>query len=306
MRMHKAGRWRAIVHHGITPVLQPEPLDWWMTFAGAGKWGLAVDTQTAQKLLSKLPGEFGRRAAVQFGQAFVFGADAAGQAVVLPGGRPPLATLAANEVALKVYLTLVLMTKTPPNELYRPRMVAELAETLAYDLLTPPDYSPGPGTRRVRRALERLHALGLIKLTTSRGQYQVTVTHMPDAEQPPFISVPIGLWSHGWILRMRSPALAVYLYLRLAGARNGRPVAIDPIDRDRTDLSADTFARGLKQLAELGILNQRPAVIEDRYGRRQAHTRACLIDDARITFEDPAIPTNTESDWDARWAAARI
>lgn len=264
-----------------------------------------MDTQTAEKLLSKLPSKFGRRAAVQLGEAFVFGFDAGGQPVVLPGGRPPLATLAANEVALKVYLTLVLMTKKPPNELYRPRMVAELAETLAYDLLTPPDYSSGPGTRRVRRALARLHALGLIKLATNRGQYDVTVTHMPNAEDPPFISVPIELWSQGWILLMRSPALSVYLYLRLAGARKGRPVAIDPMDRDRTDLSADTFTRGLKQLAELGILDQRPAVIEDRYGRRQAHARACLIDDERIT-QAPSSPKNTEHDWDERWAAVHI
>lgn len=268
-----------------------------------------MDTQTALRLLKKLPRQFGRRAAVQLGEAFIFGGDivnAAGHRVVMPGDRPPLATLVGNEVALKVYLTLVLMTKTPPNKLYRPRMVAELAETLAYDLLGPPDYSTGPGTRRVRRALARLDQLGLVELSTIGGAYEVTVTHMPNVEDPPYISLPVELWSRGWILDMHPPALAVYLYLRLTGARQGRPVAIDPIDRDRTTLSADTFTRGLKQLTGLGILQERPAMIEDRYGRRRAHRHAYLIDEGRILMEDPTMPKNTGDDWDGLWKMAYV
>lgn len=267
-----------------------------------------MDDRTARKLLRTFPGKFGRRAAVQLGQAFVFGGEEMvnpeGEPLAMPGGRTPLVTLVGNDVAFKTYLTLVLMTKSPPHDLYRPRMFTELAEILAYEVLEPPDYRSGPGTRRVKRAMTLLHKFGLIKMTTNRGEFSVRVTHMPNAETPPFISLPTQLWSHGWLLIMKPPALAVYMYLRFVGARKGHPVAIDPYDRARTGLSDDTVARGLRQLGELGIVDQRPAVIEDRYGRRRTHPRALLIDDDRIVVDTGTEPVDTRDRWDEQWAAA--
>lgn len=266
-----------------------------------------MDLRVAAKLLSELPRKAGRRAAVQIGQGFVVGAEDIttpdGEPLRLPGARPPLATLIGNEVALKCYLTLVLMTKTPPHALYHPRMYAELAETLGYELLQPPNYYTGPGTARVRRAVTHLQDLGLLKMMTAGpGEYSVVVCHMPGAETPPFITLPTGLWSNAWILAMKPPALAAYFHLRLAGARDGRPVAIDRHDRDRSDLSDDTLLRGMKQLRQLGIVDWRRALIQDRYGRRRVSRKAYLVDDDRVAKEQASDACTT--DWDQLWAAA--
>lgn len=267
-----------------------------------------MDDEIARKLLRKLPAKFGRRSAVQLGQAFVFGGDdmvnTDGEPLSMPGGRTPLATLVGNEVAFKTYLTLVLMTKTSPHNLYRPRMFTELAEILAYEVLKPPNYRSGPGTRRVKRAMTLLNTLGLIKMTTNRGEFSVMVAHMPNADSPPFITLPTQLWSNGWLLDMKPPALAVYIYLRLIGARKGHPVAIDQYDLARTGLSDDTVARGIRQLRCLGIIDQRPAPIDDRYGRRKIHQRAVLVDDNRMALDSNTDPVNMEESWDQQWAAA--
>ncbi|SPD87786.1 protein of unknown function [Micropruina glycogenica] len=202
-----------------------------------------------------------------------------------------------------MYLTLVLMTKSSPHDLYRPRMVAELAETLGYELLQPPDYAIGPGTRRVRRALAQLQELGLIKLTLDRGEYQVQVTHMPNAETPPFISIPTQIWTNGWILSLKPPALAVYLVLRLLHAREGRAVAMDPLERSRTGLSDDTFSRGTDQLIAHGIIDRRRAIVTDRYGRRRVEPRAYMVDDQRILAARPDSPRPDDVYWDHLWIA---
>mgnify|MGYP001616331495 CR=1 FL=1 len=266
-----------------------------------------MDLRTAERLLGRLPGGFGRRSAVQIGEAFVYGGEemvnADGAPVRLPAGHSPLAALVSNEVAFKVYLTLVLMTKSSPHELFRPRVVAELAETLGYELLTAPDYTTGAGTRRVRRALGNLDKLGLINLDLDHGEYQVKVTHMPRPETPPFISIPTQLWANGWILHMKPPALAVYLFLRLLHARDGRAVAMGPLERARTGLSDDTFSRGSGQLVDHGILDRRKAVVTDRYGRRRVEARACMINDRRILDERWVDPKPDKSHWDQLWLA---
>lgn len=264
--------------------------------------------QTARKLLRKLPRQFGRRAAVQFGKAFVLGGDeivnADGKPLSMPNGGTPISTLVGNEVAFKAYLTLVLMTKTPPHELFRSRVFAELAEILGFEVLEPPEYRPGPGTRRVRRAMNQLHELDLIQMTVERSEFSVKVAHMPEPETAPFISLPAQLWSNGWILMFKPPALAVYICLRFIGARNSHPVALDFLDRGRTGLSDDTIARGVRQLRELGILDQRPGVIEDRYHRRKPYPRALLIDDDRIVMDPTTQPLMTRERWDEKWASA--
>lgn len=143
----------------------------------------------------------------------------------------------------------------------------------------------------------------LVEMTSAtHGEFGVRVTHMPNAESPPFVTpLPTQMWSHGWILVLKPPAPATYIFLRLIGARRGHPVAIDQHDRKRTGLSEDTITRGIRQLRELGIVDQRPAVIEDRYVRRRAHRRAYLVDDDRIGVDTITEAPNTSDKWDLKW-----
>jgi hypothetical protein len=127
---------------------------------------------------------------------------------------------------------------------------------------------------------------------------------MPEPQTAPFISLPTQLWSHGWILALKPPALATYICLRLIGARKGRAVALDFLDRGRTGLSDDTIARGVRQLRDLGIVDQRPAVVEDRYRRRRPHPRALLVDDDRVVLDLITEPVNSRERWDGKWASA--
>lgn len=179
--------------------------------------------------------------------------------------------LRMGEVPLKLYLTLVLLTRKPPHELFRNVYHSQFAEMLNYDHLEPTAVAGGPGTRRVRRAFKLLEANGLIEVTREpRQNDKMTVHHAggSDEPRPPYITVPLEFWSNGWIVVMNPPALAVYIALRLlAGGGTGDTdgVVLAPADRKRFRFSDDTWTRGTAQLEELGLLRVESGVREDRW-----------------------------------------
>lgn len=226
-------------------------------------------TPASVELLQRAVTDSGRKASVQLKEVFArqnlgTAADAA---------RPWLAQLVTmGEVPLKVYLTLVLLTRKPPHDLFRRVTASQFAEMLNYDHLEPTAVAGGPGTRRVRRALRTLRDNGLIELSTeARHHDKVTkVNHAGggDEPRPPYITVPLELWRNGWIVVMRPPALAVYLALRLeAGGGTGDTdgLVLAPADRGRYTFSGDTWTRGTAQLQELGLLRVGPGVRKDRW-----------------------------------------
>jgi hypothetical protein len=226
-------------------------------------------TPTAKHLLEKAVKQSGRRSTVQLPAEFAR-VTKAGQS------STPLSRLfSEGEVAFKVYLTLVLLTRKEPHELYRVIPDHYWAELLGYEELNPVEPVAGPGTRRVKRAMKALEkggapdGNGWITRTPERGRgFRFTVVHVPEPKQAPYITIPIELWSRGWICVMSARALYVYLCLRLvlAGRKDSEGAHVSASDRKDLLVKDDTWQRGMKELEALGLARSEiTRVAEDRW-----------------------------------------
>jgi hypothetical protein len=212
-------------------------------------------TLKAKELLTEAVRLSGRKSSVQFPGGFARIAD--------PGDtETPLSRMfVQGEVALKTYLTLVMLTRKAPHELHKPRPDHYWSVLLGYEEFDETDPTPGAGTRRVKRAMKALSdtasptGQGWIKRTIAPGYgYQITVAHM-EVSRAPYISVPIQLWSRGWLNVMSARALFVYLCLRLllVGKKEDEGVQVSAWDRKLFAMSEDTLLRGMKELEALGL-----------------------------------------------------
>lgn len=225
-------------------------------------------TVTAKKLLEEAVKKSGRRATVQLSEEFV--------RIQKPGETMTgLSYLfAQGEVPMKLYLTLVMLTRKPPHELFRVLPDHYWAELFGYEELNDADPLPGKGTRRVKRAMKVLEGMGAegkgwITRTPQRGRgTQITVGHPPEPTRAPWVGIPLELWSRGWLNVMSARALFVWLCLKLllAGKPDEQGVHVSSFDRDRFAIKEDTWQRGVKELEALGLLSSKTArVAVDRW-----------------------------------------
>lgn len=221
-------------------------------------------TVTAKRLLADVVRDSGRKSTVQMPESFARITD--------PGQKStPLSRLfVAGEVQLKLYLTLVLLTRKPPHELFRPKADYYWANLLGYEERTESNPAPGAGTRRIKRALKALEADTvpggpLIKRRVERGRGPVIQVVPPPGEmRPPYITLPIELWSRGWINVMSARSLYVYVCLRLmfVSKRDGDPVHVSVWERERFAMNDDTWQRGVAELERLGLIRSTIAPVE--------------------------------------------
>lgn len=214
-------------------------------------------TVTAKRLLAEAVKESGRRGTVQLAEEF---------ARIQTAGQTSTALselYALGEVPMKLYLTLVMLTRTPPHDLFRPRPDHYWAELLGYEELNDADPIPGAGTRRVKRALAALGTAGpdgksLVTRTAvpGRGARIAVPIHPPLPSRAPWITIPLELWSHGWLNVMSARALFAYLCLRLvlAGKPDHEGAHISSWDREKFVVKDDTWQRGVKELELLGLV----------------------------------------------------
>ncbi|NKS48804.1 hypothetical protein GS480_08660 [Rhodococcus hoagii] len=225
-------------------------------------------TVTAKGLLAKAVKQSGRRSTVQLPEEFA--------RIQTPGEvSTPLSTLfSQGEVALKVYLTLAMLTRRAPHELYKIVPDHYWAELLGYEELNYADPIAGPGTRRVKRAMKALEkggpdGKGWISRTLERGRgFKITVVHLPEPKRAPWITIPLELWSRGWINVMSARSLYVYLCLRLvlAGKPDTEGAHVSTSDRKCFMVKDDTWQRGMKELEALGLAwSEITRVAEDRW-----------------------------------------
>jgi hypothetical protein len=240
----------------------------------------------------------GRRSTVQLAEEFARTTNATME------NTPDLARLLRmGEVALKLYLTLVMMTRAgdpekpaAPHELHRVIPPSHFAEMLGYEELDMNNPVTGAGTRRVQRALTCLEKEGLVVLTKRpRHHANISVVHPGPGGDPvvPYITLPIELWSREWITHLSARALAVYVALRLAsvGKKQGEGQVVDPYERGRFEFSDDTWQRGSKDLIEQGLLEVRTGVVESRR-LRERHRNIYYLNYDRMLFERPADPVS--------------
>lgn len=242
-------------------------------------------TVTAKMLLGEAVQKSGRRSTVQLAEAYArkqkHGQTSTGLSELF----------ALGEVPMKLYLTLVMLTRKPPHELYRPRPDHYWAEMLGYEELNDRRLEPGAGTRRIKRAFATLSSAGpggapLVTRTPQPGYgAQISVPihpPMPPAKKAawePYITIPLELWSRGWINVLSARGLFVYLCLRLvlAGKADGEGAHVSSWDREKFCIKDDTWQRGFKELELLGLARgqEEDDVAVDRWskdrGRRKVY-----------------------------------
>ena len=213
-------------------------------------------TVTAKRLLEDAVRKSGRRSSVQLPEEFAR-VQKAGETLT---GLAQL--FAQGEAAMKLYLTLVMLTRQPPHELFRVVPDHYWAELLGYEELNDADPIPGNGTRRIKRAMTALGnagpgGTGLILRTVAPGRgAKIQVVHPSVPTRAPWIGIPIELWSRGWINVMSARALFVYLCLRLilAGKPDVEGAHVSTWDRERFAIKEDTWQRGIKELENLKLV----------------------------------------------------
>lgn len=225
-------------------------------------------TVTAKQLLEEAVKKSGRRTTVQLPEEFA--------RVKTPGqSSTDLSRLfAKGEPAMKLYLTLVMLTRKEPHDLFRIVPDHYWAELFGYEELNEADPIPGSGTRRIKRAMGVLQSSDgegspLISRTPVAGRgAQITVTHPAEVVRAPWITIPLELWSRGWINVMSARALFAYLCLRLvlAGKPGSEGAHISSWDRSRFAIKEDTWQRAIKELEALNLVRSEVArVAVDRW-----------------------------------------
>ena len=114
----------------------------------------------------------------------------------------------------------------------------------------------GQGARRDKQAQRWLRDAGFIQ-RVENGTHPPHITLLPLPERGEWggrwITLPIGLWSNGWIQVMSGRALTLYVVLReLTGGRPDGDTA-DGRRKRQYGLSDETWARGTTELPDLGL-----------------------------------------------------
>lgn len=259
---------------------------------GVGLTMMLSDESLSDYLLRLAVNESKRKSTVQLAEEF------ARTTKETPAGAEPalIRLFRMGEVALRLYLTLVMMTakaddQTAVRPLHRETAASHFAEMFGYDDMGDGQFPPGPGTRRVERALKKLDAEGFIKLTRDPGHHpKIAVVH-PQQHHPPYITLPIQLWSNSWITALSAPGLAVYVALRLVtvGKKQGEGRHVPPYEQARFGFSPDSWQRGTKNLTEQGLLEVRPGIVETR-GLRSRHRNVYHLNFDRVLESKPSDP----------------
>lgn len=178
---------------------------------------------------------------------------------------------------LKLYLSMTMLATKKPYQL-RPYTASAYATMLA---LEDPD---GQGARRVNQAQRWLRDAGFIQ-RVENGTHPPHIVLLPLEARGDWggrwITLPIGLWSNGWIQVLPGRALVLYIVLReLTGGRPDGATA-DGRRKRQYGLSDETWARGTADLEALGLA-QVSRVIDnsDPFSRRQPRLKYRLEDGA--------------------------
>lgn len=137
------------------------------------------------------------------------------------------------------------------------------------------------GPRQINSALNWLEANKLLRRDREKGKPSEFTLLFPDgtgAEWPSrverrWVTIPIQLWSNGWILRLNGRCLAVYVALReLTGGKERAGEVMAGHRKVQYGMSDDTWTRATKELETLGLLTIEPEVYgDDDLNRRLRH-----------------------------------
>jgi len=197
---------------------------------------------------------------------------------------------------LKVYLSLLWLARN--RALERPVFSYPARQLAALVGLPHPD---GAGTRRVQEALRWLEKEGFAALDRRPGD--VTHVHLLDdaggggpyrpagalvtqaakrsrseREQHFYVQLDARFWTEGWVAELSGAAIAMYLACLYEQRGRGGEIWVSPrMGRERYDLSDETRNKGLRELADQGLLDlaRRPvpaaSLFDERFRARNVY-----------------------------------
>lgn len=196
-------------------------------------------------------------------------------------GSPPLAKLMrggqGGGVRLRLYLTLVMQATRHPY-----RVPRRTARGLARLLNLPGENGP----RQINAALNWLEKERLIVREREDGVPSAFVLKLPDGSGEDwapnrdwrYLTLPIALWSNGWILRLNGRCLAVYIALRELTGGKPEGGVMDKHRKRQYGISNDTWTRATKELEAMGLLIVTEEVFGDDSWERRRRNRYRLTD----------------------------
>lgn len=216
---------------------------------------------------------------------------------------PPLARLIqggrGGEVRLKVFLTITMVATKSPHDITRSPSPGHWAQMLAVAGVQP--------SRRVAEALRWLNRHGYIKLTPRKGAFpKITLLSPQGADEPGieyerpldagerYISLPLSLWSNGWIIDLPATSLALLMVIRDVQQAKDQLAYVASSERDLYGLSPDTWTRGRIDLERRGLLEVKRVPQGGAFDHRRMRNLY------RVRFERLGDPSPAESELPAR------
>lgn len=244
----------------------------------------------ALRILRDLVKRSKRSTGVPFAQAFLRRASASDP-------PPPLTRLMrggqGGEVRLKLFLSISLLAVQTPYDL---PAIAARSWAEALDLPDP----ERNGARRVSDAIDWLADNKLIVAEQRQGAASTVRLLSQDGLGNPYVRptpanryvrLGLGLWYHGWILRLSGAGLTLLIILLDIQGGRAKPQWISPAQaRRRYDLSPDTWTKGLKELQALELITISRQAQGDFFDHRRMRN-AYWVDEHKLRAPDEALGT---------------
>lgn len=183
-------------------------------------------------------------------------------------GDPPMARLLrSSPIRLKLYLSIIWMSLGAPHD--TTFQASSWAELLALD-------DPlGQGARKINDALAYLEAERLVRLERRAGLPSIVRLLDERATGDPYsrpgkldryIQIPASFWTKQWISALSGAAVAIFLILLDQHWRKEPTRRFWIAPRRAAELyglSPDTWTRGTKELAGHGLVDVKPAPVDE-------------------------------------------
>jgi hypothetical protein len=187
-------------------------------------------------------------------------------------------------VRLRLYLYITMRATRPPHDIREPPTPQRWAERLAIP--------PKTGARRVNNALNWLEENNLIRREARPGAPAKIILLSAAGDKKPYtpreegrwVNVPLGFWTHGWLLDLPPTSIALlFILLELQGGRDNTHQPVSQQRRREYGLSPASWTEATDVLRQQGLLDVKHTPQGDDEFTYNRIRNAYLIDKDRLS-----------------------